>query len=1128
MNAPLRIDQFHSGSSQGDAITGAMFCVQRWLRSAGAFSDIYVEHVGDGLKNRVKDCHASSGQPPADVLLVHHSMGHNAFDWVWEHPGKKVVVYHNITPPRFFNNNGIALYAELGSSQLQRMGKAGWHGVAVSTYNRGDLLAAGFERADVVPLLFDLDEMKSADFDAAIAETKGRALRFLFVGRVLPHKCQDELVELAAHLRNNADVPVELVLVGGLDDAEYVWRLRQLVRRLDLGSVVRILGKVSNRELHAWYRSSNGFICLSDHEGFGVPLIEAMLFNVPVFAYASSAIPETLGGAGVLLRDKNDLDSVAQVILEVCRDNRLRNCLLQAQRKRLEEFRPATIYGRLQQVLEQVTGTEIPPYPTAEGGTNRLRLQFEGPAETSYSLAIVNRNIACSLAQNARLDVSVHLTEGPGNYQPNLAALRRFPQLKELTEKGSPFAAPDILLRNLYPPRVWDMDGAFNALCFAWEESLVPHEWVQQFNRHLDCIFAASSFTKKALADSGVQVPIINYGHGAEHSLTNPEPIDLPPNPGFRFLHLSSCFPRKGIDVLVRVFTETFEPDDGVQLLIKTFSNPHHQMTEELSHLRTRKGNRPDVILLEGDMSPGQIASLYQESDCLAMPSRGEGFGLPVAEGFLAGKPAIVTGYGGLMDFCDSENSWLLPFRLRPAGSHLSEPGSLWAEPDATALSKAMVAAVQCTAPKRKAMGEAGRKRLADHFSWRRSASVITESVGALSQLNRREEKPARLAWISTWKVRCGIAAYSDFLLREEIMRSFHVQVFADYCQAERLSGMDDALRCWHQDFNRPKQEELIAAVLDYRPEVVVLQFNFGFFSVEALSGFLRAMKSNNIPVVIDFHSTKDVDKPDLKTSLRPITEDLAGCHRLIVHNLDDLDRLQDYGLLDVVTYLPHGMNPPGSTTDRDQLKAALGLDAGPVVASFGFLLPHKGIIELVEGFHRFRNLAPSAKLLLINARHPDPLSAACEAALTRRIVALGLEDTVARFHDFLPEQEIEFLLSAADIAVFPYLATQESASGAVRFALASDAAVVTTEGGIFRDLAGIVHQIPEARPQVLAEALRKLWSDPGYAREVRERQKRWMKATRWERTAGRLAGTFRDAIHANVVISEIVASPRC
>ncbi|HET7041487.1 MAG TPA: glycosyltransferase family 4 protein, partial [Gemmatimonadales bacterium] len=331
--------------------------------------------------------------------------------------------------------------------------------------------------------------------------------------------------------------------------------------------------------------------------------------------------------------------------------------------------------------------------------------------------------------------------------------------MTELWGRGKKGATAPVVVRDLYPPRVADMDGRTNLLYFAWEESQVPGAWVDGFNRHLDGLCVLSRFVKKALMDSGVSVPITVGGCGIDQVMRpEREAYEGPLGKGFRFLHVSSTFPRKGIDALLKAYLSEFSASDDVTLIIKTFPNPHNTTPAQVAEARARPGC-PEIVLINEDLTPGQLVDLYRRCHALVVPTRGEGFGLPFAEAMYFGLPVICTGFGGHLDFCTPETARLVDYAFARAQSHMGQYGSVWADPDVGDLARAM-REVMTRPLEAKARAKRAKEVVERELRWDDCARRLEDTVEALSRVKPlRRGQPLRVAWMSSWNRRCGIAS---------------------------------------------------------------------------------------------------------------------------------------------------------------------------------------------------------------------------------------------------------------------------------------------------------------------------------------------------------------------------------
>src|SRR5262245_28908842 len=678
MRSFAAVHQFHSGTSVGDAITNELLELRRVLRGAGLTSEIFAEFVGLGLEGEIRRLDSYCADPQ-NLLIVHHSMGFDGFDRIRDLPDRKLLRYHNITPPHFFAHPHLRSYAEKGRLQLRDYRRLVEFTCGDSEYNRRELVRVGFKYTAVLPICFNTAAFCAIASDPAMQRAASGRRTLLFVGRISRNKCQVDLVRIAARCRQ-LDPTVRLVLVGSWEHHDgYVDEIREEIRARNMEDAVELVGRVTPEALAGYYRCSDVFICASEHEGFGVPLLEAMASDLPIVAFRAAAVPDTLGNAGVILDDK-DPSHWAEVISGLWNaDCAGRDRVLAAQRRRLADFSVERTGAILMQVLDTLSNSP------QQLDNIRPTLQIQGPFETSYSLAAINRNLAEALDAEGTFDVSIHCTEGPGDYTPAASDLTDKPHAAWLWRKSQLLGTtPDVVIRNLYPPRVSDSPGRANYLHFYWEDSRIPAEWAETFNASLDAVLAPSTFVERVLRDSGVTVPIhlVPAGGGEPPTVAPASALPEWVKKSFRFLNLGSGFPRKGIDVLLAAYFREFSDADDVCLILKTFPNIHNTVADQLAEWRARTPNPPACVHIDHDLTPAEIEALYAAANCLVYPSRSEGFGLPITEAMARGIPVITTADGGQLDFCSEATAWCIEYRLVPSRSHFGVPGAQWAEPN--------------------------------------------------------------------------------------------------------------------------------------------------------------------------------------------------------------------------------------------------------------------------------------------------------------------------------------------------------------------------------------------------------------------------------------------------------------
>jgi glycosyltransferase involved in cell wall biosynthesis len=340
----VRVDQVIPSLASRDAIGVHTVNLRDGLRAAGIDSDIYYgSHTPDV---------AHEGRPVVELgragrdrwLLYQASIGSPVYDIVSARSEPKLVNYHNITPADLLRDwePDVAYEVALGRTQLARLAPQSQFAVADSAFNESELHALGYRGTAVVPLLIDMrakSDEPDAELAAALARRKARqgGSDLLYVGKISPHKAPHDLVKMLDVLRRTDDPAARLHLVGSPLGETYEPALRGFVDELGLSAVVDLPGSVTGAELEAYYRAADVFVMASDHEGFCVPLGEAMGHGVPIVAYGVAAVPETVAGAGLLLDDKSPV-AFAAAVGRVLRDDTLRGVLAATGRQRAAGF----------------------------------------------------------------------------------------------------------------------------------------------------------------------------------------------------------------------------------------------------------------------------------------------------------------------------------------------------------------------------------------------------------------------------------------------------------------------------------------------------------------------------------------------------------------------------------------------------------------------------------------------------------------------------------------------------------------------------------------------------------------------------------------------------------------------
>ncbi len=344
----LTIHQLINGASQRDAITQNALLWQRWLVEAGHTSEIFALSIEPDCEGQVRPWR--SYRSNADKLLYHHSLGSPVVaDLIQNHADGLVPVYHNVTPPRWFAGYqpDLAQRAADGIVQLKQLGQAVSVGWGDSAFNCADMELVGFKKTHVVPITFD--ETRYGNVVPIPPKAGANGPLLLFTGRIAPHKCQADLVRLLYACRQ-IEPETELILIGSEWAKEYADWVCYVAAELGVIDGLHMLGSVPLEEMVGAYQAADCYVSLSEHEGFGMPLIESMFFDLPVVAYRSTAVTDTLGGVGVTVGRK-DFAALAQLIIKLWQDGEWQRRIVAQQHGRLHDFLESQVKERFFEVI---------------------------------------------------------------------------------------------------------------------------------------------------------------------------------------------------------------------------------------------------------------------------------------------------------------------------------------------------------------------------------------------------------------------------------------------------------------------------------------------------------------------------------------------------------------------------------------------------------------------------------------------------------------------------------------------------------------------------------------------------------------------------------------------------------
>ncbi len=354
-------------------------------------------------------------------------------------------------------------------------------------------------------------------------------------------------------------------------------------------------------------------------------------------------------------------------------------------------------------------------------GAARVRVVWEGPQLANSGMALVNRELTRRLRRSPRLEFS------------------------PVYETSCPYEGPpaDVYVRHLWPPNFERPPGGRLVVFQAWEYGSLPKAWVASINSGVDEAWVYSTYARDCYIQSGVEpskVVVIPAGIDPDRFHPGSPALALPTRKRFKFLFVGGTIARKGIDLLLRAYLDTFSPQDDVALVIKDFGADTYYrgqtLRDEIRRLQSDPNNA-EIVYLDAELPPEAMPGLYAACQCLVQPYRGEGFCLPIAEAMACGLPVIAPHYGACLDFCDVSVAYLLPavevWWPEARIDHLETVEvPWWCQVDGAALGLAMRRALREPGEASR-LGKRASHRIRRGFTWKRSADRVLSRLEILA-----------------------------------------------------------------------------------------------------------------------------------------------------------------------------------------------------------------------------------------------------------------------------------------------------------------------------------------------------------------------------------------------------------
>jgi glycosyltransferase involved in cell wall biosynthesis len=339
----MRVDQLVPAFHRGDAIGDTAFHMKQFFLSQGFLSQIYCLTRDPDLEGESQLFTSFPRPNPEDITILHFALPSPLTQGLIKLPSRKVMIYHNITPHTYFEGYSpeMVRISCLGREELKSLSPHIELSLADSEYNRQELVALGFKKAEVFPLFIDYKKYEKPASDFVYKLFRNDRINILFVGRIVPNKRIDALIKVLFYYKKYISPLVRLIIVGKTKSLpKYYESLIRLADEFYLKpEEICFTGHIPDEEMFALYLASDVFLSLSEHEGFGLPFVESMIFDLPIIAFNSTAVPFTLGDSGILINDNERVDKIGELIHLVAHDEALRKTIILSQRLQLGKYK---------------------------------------------------------------------------------------------------------------------------------------------------------------------------------------------------------------------------------------------------------------------------------------------------------------------------------------------------------------------------------------------------------------------------------------------------------------------------------------------------------------------------------------------------------------------------------------------------------------------------------------------------------------------------------------------------------------------------------------------------------------------------------------------------------------------
>lgn len=354
----MRIVQITPYIAENDGVSNCIFNVAQMLDEL-QYENIICSRAIEGKLDKTIEKFSDLEEldiRKEDIILYHFSNGNELNSQMEKLQYKKILVFHNVTDPNFFRYINVNTFTSCLIGKFEAGMTVGryLHCIALSDFSKKELVDYGWNPANisVIPIVTLPKKEHDADVNV-IKQYNDSKINILFTGRISPNKKIEDIIKIFAYYKKNVNLNARLFLVGSIQFHNYYGALEEYVVESGIKEDIIFTGMVSNEELTAYYELADVFLCMSEHEGFCIPLMEAMVKKIPVIAYSAAAVPDTLGGSGILVTDKDEKE-ISQLINKVVCCPEYREEIIEKQLKRVRSFNLESYKGILKNMIEEV------------------------------------------------------------------------------------------------------------------------------------------------------------------------------------------------------------------------------------------------------------------------------------------------------------------------------------------------------------------------------------------------------------------------------------------------------------------------------------------------------------------------------------------------------------------------------------------------------------------------------------------------------------------------------------------------------------------------------------------------------------------------------------------------------